>query len=88
MKIKWFAIFLTVILFVGCLGGCGTNNNDSPATSSNRATVTTEEMVWVPTHGGTKYHKINTCSNMIDPNQVSLRQAVREGFSPCKWCYG
>ena len=50
--------------------------------------VTTERMVWIPTRGGTKYHKTNTCSNMIEPYEVTISEAVRQGFTACKRCYG
>ena len=47
-----------------------------------------EAMVWVPTKGGTKYHSKSTCSNMDDPRYISKSQAISEGFTPCKKCYG
>ncbi len=45
-------------------------------------------LVWVPVHGGTKYHSDPGCSNMKDPRQVTQQQAMAEGFAPCKKCYG
>ena len=47
----------------------------------------TEQMVWVPTHGGKKYHSKSTCSNMKDPEKVTLSKAKAEGFTACKKCY-
>lgn len=47
----------------------------------------TEQMVWVPTHGGKKYHSKSTCSNMKDPKKVTLSKAKAEGFTACKKCY-
>lgn len=44
-------------------------------------------MVWVPTHGGTKYHSKSTCSNMDDPEKVTLEEAKAMGFTPCGRCY-
>ena len=44
-------------------------------------------MVWIPTHGGTKYHSRSSCSGMEDPQQVTLEQAQAQGFTPCKRCY-
>lgn len=44
-------------------------------------------LVWVPTNGGTKYHNKSTCSNMIDPIQVSEETAIENGYTPCKRCY-
>lgn len=43
--------------------------------------------VWIPTNGGKKYHSNPSCSNMIDPIQVSIERAVAEGFTACKKCY-
>lgn len=47
----------------------------------------TEEMVWIPTHGGKKYHSKSTCSNMKDPEKVTLSKAKEKGFTACKKCY-
>lgn len=46
-----------------------------------------ENLVWVPTNGGTKYHSNAGCSNMNQPIQVSVETAELNGFSPCKRCY-
>ena len=51
------------------------------------ASKKTEEMVWVPTHGGKKYHSKSSCSNMKDPEKVTLSEAKAEGFTACKKCY-
>ena len=40
----------------------------------------TEQMVWVPTHGGKKYHSKST-------EKVTLSKAKAEGFTACKKCY-
>ena len=44
-------------------------------------------MVWIPTNGGRKYHRNDTCSNMIDPRYVTKEEAIELGFTPCKKCY-
>lgn len=44
-------------------------------------------MVWIPTHGGTKYHTYSGCSNMIDPIEVTLEEATAQGFTPCQRCH-
>ena len=46
-----------------------------------------EIMVWIPTKGGKKYHTYAGCSNMIDPDKVTLSQAEYLGFTPCKRCH-
>ena len=72
-----------------------TTTTTTKATTTTTTTVITtqptsagERMVWIPTRGGTKYHKTNTCSNMIEPYEVTINEAVRQGFEPCKRCYG
>jgi len=44
-------------------------------------------MVWIPTHGGTKYHSNPTCSQMKDPLQVTIDEAIAQGFTACGRCY-
>ena len=46
-----------------------------------------QKMVWIPTNGGTKYHRKSTCSSMIDPEYVTLDEAIRLGFTACGRCY-
>lgn len=61
-----------------------------PAATSPSVTkepVQTETMVWIPTNGGTKYHSKSSCSNMDNPQQVTLSEAQAKGFTACKRCY-
>lgn len=44
-------------------------------------------LVWVPTNGGTKYHRNSNCSKMKDPIQVSVETAEANGYTPCKRCW-
>lgn len=44
-------------------------------------------MVWIPTKGGKKYHSKASCSNMIDPQQVTQEYAEANNFTPCKKCH-
>lgn len=44
-----------------------------------------EPLVWIPKKGS-KYHKNSGCSNMKDPSQVTLTEAIRLGYEPCKRC--
>lgn len=46
-----------------------------------------EEMVWISTNGGTKYHSRSSCSNMDNPQQITISQAEARGFTPCKKCH-
>lgn len=45
------------------------------------------DMVWIPTNGGTKYHCKSSCSNMVNPMQVTREQAEANGFTPCGRCH-
>ena len=61
---------------------------------SQNTTVTIPEysetvgnLVWVPVNGGTKYHSKSSCSNMIEPIQVSIETAIQNGFTACKRCH-
>ena len=42
--------------------------------------------VFIPTDGGKKRHRKETCSKMSDPRKVSVRNAEWLGFEPCKKC--
>lgn len=44
-----------------------------------------EPMVWIP-KSGSKYHSSPTCSNMKNPQEVTLSQAISRGYDPCKRC--
>lgn len=43
--------------------------------------------VWIPTNGGTKYHRSSGCSGMKGPRNVSTSEAQSLGFTACKKCY-
>lgn len=63
----------------------------TPAVEAAAATSSDTQnsvMVWIPTNGGTKYHSRAGCSNMENPREVTLDEAVAMGFTPCKRCYG
>ena len=45
-----------------------------------------QEMVWV-SGSGEKYHNDPNCSNMKNPHQISLDEAVAAGRTPCSKCY-
>lgn len=51
------------------------------------APETGENLVWIPTNGGTKYHSNSGCSSMIDPIQVTEETAIANGYKPCGRCY-
>ena len=56
-------------------------------TGSASSGQTTSQMVWIPTHGGKKYHSNPNCSGMKGPEKVSLSTAKSRGFTACKKCY-
>ena len=45
-----------------------------------------ETMVWIP-NSGSKYHSRANCSNMKNPREVTIDQAISMGFTPCKKCW-
>lgn len=63
------------------------SNEPTAPTDSTQNTLPTDEMVWIPTKGGTKYHRTATCSGMDGPRQVTKTEAGRLGFDACKKCY-
>lgn len=58
------------------------------ASSATNSDTQNSAMVWIPTNGGKKYHSNPSCSQMVNPQQVTLDEAVAMGFTPCKRCYG
>lgn len=55
-------------------------------TTKEDTTETDEEMVWIP-KTGKKYHSNYSCGNMKNPRQVTLTNAQKRGYTPCKKCY-
>lgn len=45
------------------------------------------EYVYIPTNGGTKYHEWSGCSEMENPQRVTIQEAEKLGYTPCKKCY-
>ena len=43
--------------------------------------------VWIPTDGGSKYHSKATCSGMYNPEQVTEKEAIEQGFGKCGKCW-
>ena len=43
------------------------------------------EMVWI-LRTGQRYHRRKNCSGMKTPSCVSIDEAIRRGFTPCKKC--
>ncbi len=68
-----------------------TNGTETQGGGGTGVTVpqpeTGDNLVWVPTKGGTKYHTSAGCSGMIDPIQVTLETALANGYEPCKRCH-
>ena len=62
------------------IGNNSTQETDPPSSDSS------EELVWIP-NSGTKYHSNPNCSNMKNPAQVTIEEAINRGYSACKKCY-
>ena len=94
-KFRILAAALAICLSIFCspLASAGTvQAAQSPAQPAAAAqTISTKkktgEQVWIPTHGGKKYHKKSSCSGMKDPEKVLLSTAKERGFTACKKCY-
>ena len=57
-------------------------------TNTDDTTVDNEKvtMVWISS-SGSKYHSKSSCSNMKSPTQISLEDAQKQGYEPCKRCH-
>lgn len=44
-------------------------------------------LVWIPMHGGSRYHATTTCSGMQAPQQMPEACAYTLGFSACQRCF-
>ncbi|MBQ2244875.1 MAG: hypothetical protein II320_03435 [Oscillospiraceae bacterium] len=63
-------------------GSCSFCGKDQPASDNG-----TDQMVWIPTNGGKKYHSRSDCSKMKDPERVTVSEAEALGFTACKKCW-
>ncbi len=68
------------------------NKNTKPKTESSSTVKVPpaekgDNLVWIPTNGGTKYHSRSGCSKMKNPRQVTKATAESSGYTPCKKCY-
>jgi len=60
---------------------------EAPTRGNSGRNENSSAMVWIPTNGGKKYHSKSSCSNMIDPDYVTLNEAIDLGFTACKRCH-
>ena len=51
------------------------------------STDDSNNLVWIPMHGGRKYHSREGCSDMIEPREVPVNCAIALNFGPCGRCY-
>ncbi len=94
--LKTFALILALCLLCGGLVACnGASDSDwEPSQETTRQTKAPSsysnaysDLVWIPTNGGVKYHKKESCSGMKDPIQTTKERAIRQGFDPCQKCF-
>lgn len=64
-----------------------TEQPEQTPTETPQKAQDTEERVWIPTNGGSKYHSNPSCSKMKNPQEVTISQAQSRGFTACKRCY-
>lgn len=65
-----------------------TPESSDSAENTERMLPVDGDTVWIPIHGGSKYHADASCSGMNSPEQVTKDEALQRGFEPCKRCYG
>lgn len=46
-----------------------------------------DTIVWVPASGEGKYHSKASCSNMVNPQQMTKSEAISQGYEACKRCH-
>lgn len=63
-----------------------TKSNTTTSTKTTQTHNETSSMVYIP-KTGKKYHSNPNCSNMKNPRQVSITEAKRRHYEPCKKCY-
>ena len=68
-------------------GGNGGGDSGGSSVTVPSHEETGENLVWVPTKGGKKYHSHAGCSNMDNPMQVTVETALANGYTACKRCY-
>lgn len=64
-----------------------TEKTTNPVSNAAKPSENTQSsMVWIP-QSGSKYHSSSSCSNMKNPSQVPLEQAIANGYTACKKCH-
>lgn len=81
------ALCLSVLCSPAALAGAAAATQPAAAVQTISTSQKTEQQVWIPTHGGKKYHSKSSCSGMKGPEKVSLSTAKQRGFTACKKCY-
>lgn len=49
--------------------------------------VADNNTVWIPRHGGVKYHATPMCSDMLNPEMTTMGIAIQRGFTACSNCF-
>ena len=63
-----------------------TAKSNSTSASTTKRNSNDSMTVWIPTHGGKRYHIDKSCSGMINPAEVTIGEAKALGFSACGRC--
>lgn len=63
-----------------------TSGSPDETNSKNNSSAGSGIFVWIP-RTGSKYHSRSSCSNMKNPSQVTIEEAIRRGYEPCNKCY-
>ncbi len=62
------------------------NNTNTGNTTNDNTQDTKSNTVWVANKTAKVYHSSKECSNMKNPNQISLSDAQEKGLKPCSKC--
>lgn len=65
---------------------CKITVRNSSSGSSSNSSVPTSGYVWI-SRTGSKYHRTSSCSGMNSPKKISINDAKKRGYTPCKKCY-
>lgn len=88
-----FFVFLRCYESEGCPFWASSSGSDPNYTHSDNAdddivVDSVSATVWIPQHGGKRYHRNSSCSGMKGPKEVTVDEAKSKGFTPCGRCYG
>ncbi len=74
------------LLVVGASVLTVSNAQSAASVTDSKTAANQEEEVWIAEDSDV-YHSDPDCSDMEDPEQITLEQAEKDGYKPCKKCH-